>query len=288
MSTQNKYDLVLLGNIIIDEIYLVQKWPTQGTSNNFQSQKFSIGGIGNILEALKLDNLNIFVECCVGNDEHGNVIKKYLIDQQIKFKLHTSDKPTSKALILSSLELNERTSFVNWGCGNEIFSLENKPTKWTHISYLDIISPPDFKQIKRCSDIISADLCLSNPPCEIINLIKLQLQYIDYLFISESEIAAFIINYIDKNELLNFVNNYQLKCLIFHTRKKTIIIKNKQCVEIAASDQIINNSNVLGAGDAYCANFILYNLKYGNDLEKAAEHAHKQATKFVLVKNEKI
>lgn len=283
MSIPNKYDLILLGNIVIDEIYCITQWPIEGTSNIFQSHKTSVGGIGNIIEAIKDSHLKIMVECVIGNDDNGKIIKKYLKRKNIKSNLHISDKETSKGLILSNLELKERTSFVNWGCGTEIF-IPYKKSKWSHVSYLDIIPSLDLKTIKTNSDIISADLCLSNPNIKTIDLLYNQLKYLDYLFISESEFKPFL----NKKTISYIINEFKLKNLIYHTRNKTIII-NKDKSKETLEQPTFSNINVLGAGDAYCANFIKFKLnnKSKNDLD-AATYAHQQATKFVLSKSEEI
>lgn len=284
MLTQNKYDLILLGNAIIDEVYCITQWPSQGTSNIFQSHKISVGGIGNIIESFKNSDLKIMVECVIGNDNNGKIIKKYFKRKNIKTNLHISNKATSKALILSNLELKERTSFVNWGCGIETF-LSNKKSKWTHISYLDVIPSLDLKIIKTNSDIISADLCLSNPDIKTIYLLYNQLQYLDYLFISESELTSFL----NKKTISYIINEFKLKNLIYHTKNKTFIINKIESKETLEQPILTNDINVLGAGDAYCANFIKFKLnnKSKSDLN-AAIYAHQQATKFVLSRSEKI
>lgn len=276
MSTQNKYDLKILGNIIVDDIYCIPGFNKEGTSNIFNSHKISVGGIGNIITALDNKDLKIIVECNIGNDPDGLLVKKFLQTKNVITKLHLSKKQTSRALILSNLKLKERTSFVDWGCGfDQIVSSEK--VKWTHISYLDIISSLNMKNIKNNSEIISADLCLSNPSKKTIKSILNKLKYIDYLFVSESEIYSLI------DDPKNLIKKYHLKCLIFHTRNETIIIKENYYNKIINTQKIIENTNVLGAGDVYCSGFILSKLNKKTDV-KSIIYAHRQATKLVLSK----
>src|ERR1700676_2067343 len=102
MSIQFKYDLVLIGNIIVDNIYYISQWPDQGSSNQFLFHKMSIGGIGNIIDALSKESINIFAESIIGKNNNGKIIIKYLQKNNIKNKLYKSSLPTSNAIILSS------------------------------------------------------------------------------------------------------------------------------------------------------------------------------------------
>lgn len=282
MSTLNKYDLTLLGNIIIDEIYCVPYWAEEGTSNIILEHDTSIGGIGNIIKELSKTNLHLFVETIIGNDEGAKLVRKFLYDNNITTSFHLSDKPTSRALIISSN--NERTSFVKWGCSNDFIASSNVKSNWSHISYLDVCTKIDLESIRLNSNIISADLCLSKPSTEIIRNVLQQLSYLDYLFVSESEISSLI----PDHNLQEFVKQHKLKCLVFHTKTKTILVKEESYQEVNSPHKIFNDVNVLGAGDVYCANFIYYLLKNVPDEMKAALWAHQQATTFISRKHEKI
>lgn len=272
MSIQNKYDLKLIGNLTIDEVFSISSWNNEGTSNEFNSFYKSIGAIGNMIKSLDQD-LSIFVEGPIGNDNDGKLIKQFLKNNQIKNKLHYSNNPTSKAIILSNLQSNERTSFVNWGCGKDYIKYSNTKSIWTHISYLDIISQIDLQKIKNNTEILSADLCLSDPNLERLKLTIEQIPYLDYLFISETEFKSFY-----------GLSEFPLKNIILHTRRDTQII-NKSSIQIISNNvPILEEVNVLGAGDAYCANFISYLIKNNLNYIKAAAYAHDQATNFITYK----
>lgn len=284
MLIPNKYDLMLLGNIIVDDVYCISSWPQEGTSNVLLSDKTSIGGIGNIINSIREDNLSIFVQSVCGNDKYYQMICNYLSELTINNHITISDKTTSHAIIICGLTSNERTSFVNWGCGSEVILNNEVKSKWAHISYLDICHKMNIQQIKNNADIVSADLCLSSPTLEVMNNVLYNLQYLDYLFISEAESNALF----SGMSILDFVSQYKLKCLIFHTRDKTCIVKNGLLQEVDNTAHIIDNINVLGAGDAYCGNFITYQLTHESNEIEAAKWAHKQATTFILRANEKV
>lgn len=283
MLTQNKYDLVLLGNVIVDNVYRVPDWPQEGTSNNFLSHRVSIGGIGNVIAALP-NNLNILVEANVGQDQFGEIIKSYL--KNIKSNIKHSKKQTSQAVIISNLQSKERTSFVNWGCAEDKLSISDFKTKWAHVCYLDK-TILDLDKVRKNSDFVSADLCLSNPSKKTLRYVLNQLKYIDYLFVSTAEKKALIDNIYVK-DISDIIKTYGLKCLVIHTERDSFII-GKDVMASTSSHAVVENLDVLGAGDAYCAGFILYYLsnKDENEIE-AAKQAHDHATKFLIRQNEKI
>lgn len=201
--------------------------------------------------------------------------------------MHLSNKQTSHALILSNLESNERTSFVNWGCGYDNIKPSNLQTRWKHISYIDILSMTDLDQCRKNSTIMSADVCLSNP--NNINSTISKLHYFDYLFISESEFFPLIGDINNIKEIMSLVNMTKLKCIVLHTRLNTHLIYKDNYKIINNNNKIITNTNVLGAGDVYCINFINYQLNNNINDEYAAIHAHKHTTNYIaLNKNEKI
>jgi sugar/nucleoside kinase (ribokinase family) len=271
-----KYDLRLIGNIIIDDVYKIDSWPKENTSNKFTTQKLSIGGIGNIIRALHEKDMDIIAEGNIGKDKPGHLIENFCLDHNIARELYWCDKPTSKALILSG---KDRTSFVNWGCGTDILNPSPTNAKWTHICYLDIIPTIDVSYIKKYSDIVSADLCLSNPSKENIELVLNQLQHLDYLIVSETEFEPLSYGLLD---ISNFIEKYNLKNLILHTKYKTIIANNNSLDQVMNNHAIVENIDVLGAGDVYCANFIYSQLFNGLNLSDTVKSAHIAATNHIL------
>lgn len=276
--------LNLIGNLILDDVYTVDYWPDENTSNEFNKNYKNIGGIGNILKALDPYDIEIGITAKLGGDENGTYYDKdgHYISSKLRanyFDLQLSNAPTSKAIILSSP--NERTSFVNWGCGKEVPEInQNNNVHWTHISYLDIIPDINLENIK--SDVISVDLCLSNPGWPTINKICKQLQYIDFLIISNTEYNCFFDEYKLKNGI---ISNVLIKHSKYETLVSNINVPGKYN-SIPNENKIINKANVLGAGDVYCGNFIA-NMMYYKDvhnyenIKNAVKLAHYYASEYV-------
>lgn len=276
MSTHES-DLSLIGNVVVDDVYEIAGWPSEGTSNRFGSHRQSIGGIGNMVEALRGSVISVSVGAAVGDDQNGSIARRYLEDCGAKAFLKVSRLPTSHALILSSISNKERTSFVSWGCGR--LPIDSFPSsKWTHIAYLDMVCESDLDGIE--SETISADLCLSNPSQETISAVLARMGSLDFLFMSPSEAKA----YAKPGETLEATltrlrRDQGIKRIICHERTRTLIVDEE--VGIVAGTHEIFETDVLGAGDAYCANFILYQLCRGNNPAGAAAFAHEEASRFL-------
>lgn len=264
MSIQSEYDLALFGNLTVDEVFSVKGWPVSGTSNSFESNKKTVGGIGNIIEALD-GRLKIHVEGVVGADSDGEFIRNWLgLVKNVDHNLIESDKPTTKAIIFSDTEENERTSFVKWGCGKDSFTPKAVEAKWGHVSYLDLVPGIDLKEIRKTCQTLSADFCLSSP-----NKLP-DLSIFDVLFMSETEANAY------KSQLKDF--NETIVC---HTRSGTWVTACRVPSFLKSNHINVKGIDVLGAGDAYCAGFILNRLN-GLQLAGATFAAHEEATGFLL------
>lgn len=267
MSIQNEFDLALVGNITVDDVYAIHGWPDAGTSNVYSSNRKSVGGLGNIIEALA-GRLRIHVEAKVGDDEDGRYIAEYLTSRGVQFVLHLSEKPTTKAVIFSDVKNSERTSFVEWGCGRDGFKPKAVEAKWGHLSYADVLAEIDMSSLRGSCKTLSADVCLSIPTLT-------PLKYIDLLFVSKSENVPLL----------------ETQTVILHSRRCSQIREfGKEEVVVTGLHKIIEEIDVLGAGDAYCAGFIHSMLKESS-LAGAALLAHDEATNFIVRrrdKNEKI
>lgn len=264
MST--KYDLRLIGNLIVDKIYCVNNFDKQGTSNELVSQYESVGGIGNMVGVVK-DKLKIFVEGVIGSDENGKKVELYLKYTDSFLDIYKGE--TSCAVIISNLKNSERTSFVSWGNGKSEFEPTKHHAKWTHVCYLDTTNI-DLAELRETSEILSADLCLSNPDEETMSRVISQCKYLDYLFVSEKEF----------NPYLNG-SKFSVQNLVLHEKDRTYVFDKKDSYQVFNDSEILKNVNVLGCGDVYCANFILYQLTNELDNKAAAKFAHDQTYKFL-------
>lgn len=282
MSIPNEYDLLLLGNLIIDEVYSISDWDgEEGTSNLFKSHRTSIGGIGNLIRALSGSQLEILVEASIGHS-HREMVENAL--SKVNKILHHAKK-SSEALILANIQSSERTSFVNWSAP-QIHLSEDIKAKWAHISYLDTSLPFDFEDLRKRVEIISADLCLSNPTRNQRDFILSELHNLDVLFVSKSELRPLLMNSdFTIGNFIRFINHHRLKNLVYHSKYQTILVRGNGC-HFIHNDDIIDNVNVLGAGDVFSANFIWHQLINPElSMNKSIEFAHGQTLNYLIENN---
>lgn len=175
-----------------------------------------------------------------------------------------------KALILVDKEAKTRVSKPNMNLieNNEINTLSK--TKWSHIVYINQLPNLEFiKDVRNTSDIISADISVGGKiPNEY-------LKYIDYLFISDEDIDRPL------KDLVKLVNGW----VILHYPNGSTTTNGKQTIK--CETDIIENLNVLGAGDTFASCFILEMIK-GNKIEQSLNMAHSLTYKILKEKNEKV
>lgn len=260
----SNHDLSLIGNIVVDDVYGVQGWPKEGTSNRLLWHRRSIGGLGNIIEALP--DLRIFVDATVGYDPEGEAVAEYLKDRGVEARLRKSDDKTSRAVILSDLGANERTSFVDWGCGAAPLRVSPK-ADWAHISYLDVSRAAIVGPKKP---IVSADLCLSEPNRHLREC----LGNVDFLFVSKAEASAYAPGK-SSSQAAKELCALGARTVVLHERHQTILMSDHGETVVPNQSEELKEVDVLGAGDIYCASFIRCMIK-GSNPETAAGQAHER------------
>ena len=140
------------------------------------------------------------------------------------------------------------------------------PSKWNHIMYLNQMKNCDFIN-QLDGSIISADLT-SGP------MLNLQfLKNLDYLFISDEDI------FMSLDELALLVKGW----VILHSPHGSICHNGTESFE--TKTKIIENLNVLGAGDFFAASFISEMLRNNSEMKESVDFAHKNTTKILLRRN---
>ena len=187
------------------------------------------------------------------------------IELNTNFKVKLNPLSFGEAVIVINRNTSERI-----GRGN--LNITTKPpsivdARWHHIMYLNQL--PDLSFIKNInSGIISADVTAGNMDKIIPYLYK-----IDYLFISDEDL------FMDVHELSKKVNGW----VILHYPDGSITTNGKS--NIRKTTPIIENLDVLGAGDIFAACFIASRLKSKgtlNSLEASIKYAHENTTKMLL------
>lgn len=152
----------------------------------------------------------------------------------------------------------------------ERFDPQIKESKISHIMYINELSDVDF--ISRLDGIISADTCkgamIMNP-----NL----LNFIDYLFVADED-----------GQDIEFLRKHIKGHIILHSKDSSRIIrKTTDDRYVVDKSLIVENANVLGAGDMFAASF-LYAIHKKWSLSGAVEYAHIKTAELIRKYNEEI
>lgn len=148
----NPKGIAVAGNIIVDILNVIEKYPEKGMLTNISATSYAVGGCvpNTIIDLAKIDSeLLLTAYGRVGNDEYGRYatkqLKKYGVDTS-KI-IVSSDGLTSTDLVMTEMTSRERTFFYSSGANSsfsesdiDISSLE---CEIFHIGYLMLLDALD-------------------------------------------------------------------------------------------------------------------------------------------------
>jgi sugar/nucleoside kinase (ribokinase family) len=191
-----------------------------------------------------------------------------IIKMNNKINVELSPCSFGEALIIVDKNSNSRI-------GRAVFDLRKNEIKivdseWSHIAYANQIENVDFIS-KLNSKYISVDLSKESPE-KVLKIIN----YVDFLFMSEEDL------FMDFDEIRKLCKGY----VICHTPNGSLYgDKNiKKRYEIP-KNLLLNNVNVLGAGDMFAGCFIS-NFLNGLDIDNCIIDSHKQTSYLIKYNNQ--
>jgi len=273
-----KKNINLVGNLIYDEIYLIDKHQLISSYEN-------LGGIGNMISILEPNKITAFI----GNDKYGKKVSRKLeqkIQERVDFSLISQlDIPvdnfqtlwtieTEHALVMHDKDGNKK-SYVNWQ-NYPIFSIFKNDFDWTHISYLDKVNV----HIVDGKGILSADLCSTNLRESELKKLYTKLKLVDFLIISEKEKDLFSITDYGKYTpgLQNLSQLFPNLKIIVHSKDGSIFL-NKE-IYVSNKNIIETPKRIVGAGDIFAATFIK-NYSEDSDIKELLKLCHETCNTFI-------
>ena len=300
------HGIAIAGNIIVDSINIIEKYPEKTMLTNVYSQSNAVGGCvcNTIIDIAKIDP-DVFLTAIgkVGNDDNGRFVtsqmKKYGIDVS---KIRISDtQPTSNTMVMSEKDSGERTFFYASGANSEFgiadINIDALDCKIFHAGYIMLLEMLDAEDeeygtkmarllcevgkrgIKTSIDVVSSQ------SDKFADKIIPALKYCDYAIMNEIE-SCNVTGLSPRNDdgSLNIDNikatmetlvGYGIReKLIVHCSEAGFMLDSKGNFTVSGSlclpDGYIKGS--VGAGDAYAAG-CLYGLYQGYDGEKLLEFA---------------
>lgn len=300
------HGIAIAGNILVDSINIIEKYPEKTMLTNVLSQSNAVGGCvcNTIIDIAKIDP-DVFLTAIgkVGNDDYGHFVtgqmQKYGIDTS---KVVVSDNcPTSHTMVMSEVDTGERTFFYAGGANAEFgiddIDLDALDCKIFHAGYIMLLDMLDAKDeeygtkmarllsevqkrgIKTSVDVVSAE---SNKFAE--NIIP-TLKYCDYAIMNEIESCSVTglsprnadgsLNIENIKSTMETLVGYGVReKLIVHCSEAGFMLDSKGNFTVSGSLCLPKGyiKGSVGAGDAYAAG-CLYGLYQGYDGEKLLEFA---------------
>lgn len=278
--------IIVGGNWIIDQVKVIDKYPSQEALANIREEYTSNGGSAyNILKDLTKLEVSFPLEGIglVGNDFQGHSIledcEKNSIDaSRIRQVANVS---TSYTDVMSVRSTGKRTFFHQRGANALLdqpdFKLESSNSRIFHLGYILLLDKLDevdetgttgaahvLKKASELGFITSADL-VSEDSDRFSQIVPPALPYIDYLFVNEFEAQMLTGIATSENEQVSWDACYQAAVEILEMGVREWVIvhfphgivavnKNREPIFQAGinlpSDKIVG---AVGAGDAFAA-----------------------------------
>lgn len=278
--------IIVGGNWIIDQVKVIDKYPSQEALANIREEYTSNGGSAyNILKDLTKLEVTFPLEGIglVGNDFQGQSIlddcEKHSIDSSRIRKV--DNVSTSYTDVMSVRSTGKRTFFHQRGANALLdqpdFDLQSSESKIFHLGYILLLDKLDevdatgmtgaahvLKKASELGFITSADL-VSEDSDRFSQIVPPALPYIDYLFVNEFEAQMLTGIATSESEQVSWDACYQAALAILDMGVREWVIvhfphgivainKNREPVFQAGidlpADKIVG---AVGAGDAFAA-----------------------------------
>ncbi|MBE7051073.1 MAG: carbohydrate kinase family protein [Ruminococcaceae bacterium] len=298
--------IVLAGNILTDNVKIIDQYPKETMLSNITSSSRAVGGCvpNTAIDIAKIDD-TIRISACgmVGDDDNG----QYVVDQMKKYGINTdavkvtTDAPTSYSDVMSVESTGIRTFFHDRGA-NKIFSsahidVDSLDCRIFHIGYILLLDQfdkedPEYgtamarllaevqkKGIKTSIDVVS------DTSEKFRQKVVPALKYCDYAIMNETEgggvsgleprNADGSINIDNIRKTLEMFMEYGVKDVaVIHCPEGGFALDSKGNFAAVPSLKLPSGyiKGSVGAGDAFCAACI-YCLYKGIDIETMLELA---------------
>ena len=301
-------NIAIAGNIIVDNIKMINTYPSKQSLAVIEEFSSSLGGqVNNLsIDLARLDsNLEIFAKGVIGEDANGEQILKILGEyKNINTSQIVRKGITSFCDVMTDSTTKQRTFFTYAGADssldvkdfdfNELKALNVSHLHVGYILLLEMLDSYDEEYGTRLARVLHEaqknNITTSVDVVSLANgnykkLVPPSLKYSDYCIINETEAQQVTgIALRDENDKLIVQNTTKVLMTLKEMGvKKWVVIHSPE-----ASFGVDENDNVLfknslqlpkgyikgsvGAGDAFCAGALYIALK-GGDLDQALDSA---------------
>ena len=287
-----KNSIVFCGNIIVDQIKMISRWPDKGMLVPISSVKRAVGGsVCNTAIDLKTLDPNVRVQAIgeVGTDENGSYAVKFMTAKGVdcSFVARTDARPTSFTDVMTVEGSGERTFFNLHGADSalvpddvDVSALDCGIFHFGYLLLLDGMDAPDDEYGTKAARLLarvqaagirtSVDI-VSEQSDRFARIVRPALKYCDYCVINEIE-----------GSMATGVKSDDLKGICeglfgLGVRERVVVHCPDVGVTMGRDGEFVRVGSLklpdgwirgtVGAGDAFCAG-TLYSLLKGFDPEK--------------------
>ena len=284
--------IVFCGNIIVDQIKMIPRWPDKGMLVPISSVRRAVGGsVCNTAIDLKTLDPSVAVKAVgeVGADENGDSAVKFLESRGIDCSevMKTSERPTSFTDVMTVESTGERTFFNMHGADSllvpedvDVGRLNCDIFHFGYLLLLDGMDAPDAEFGTKAARLLakvqaagirtSVDI-VSEQSERFARIVRPALKYCDYCIINEIEGSLATGRRADdlKGVCEGLFGLGVRERVVVHCPEVGVTMDTKgdfvRIGSLELPDGWIRGS--VGAGDAFCAG-ALYSLLKGFDPEK--------------------
>ena len=318
LLSDKKSGIVIAGNVILDVVKNIDKYPEQGMLSYISSSKRAIGGCApnTGTDLVVIDNtLPVSLIGKIGNDEYGRFVLDKLRSKGVDVSgILVSDKCETSFCDVMSLPTGERTFFNAKGANAEFspedIDLSSLHCKIFHIGYILLLDKFDaedpeygtvmarfLNDVKALGIKTSVDVVSSSNLSEYKAKILPVLPYTDYLIINESEICnvwgynprradgSLDVDVLKKAMEQTMAAGVSEKVII-HSKEASFCLDKSKKFTLLGSLKIPSEliAGSVGAGDAFCAGS-LYGIYNGYSDEEILEFASAAAACSLFSEN---
>ncbi len=278
------------GNLLVDHVIEVERFPEAGTLVTMQPVSTCIGGAPlNVLISLAKMQVPfpLGITGILGQDEDASYILKTLHTHQIQtcHVAQTSGR-TAHTYVMSAKDTRQRTFFHHLGVNTQLdlehFREIQTPHKIFHLGYLLLLAgldqPDDefgsisarlFHDMQQKGYLTSLDLVSVEEPEKFAQYVKPCLPYVNYLIINEWE--AQMLSGVTVRNATGHIDSHQMwsaakaliqlgvkDCVVLHCPEGAWAVTQTHSTYYAASYYLSSQEikGTVGAGDAFCAGML--------------------------------
>ena len=268
--------IVVIGSVAIDNTIFTKTLPGAGTTTIADSYFQNIGGKGanQACAALFLGSDVTFIGA-VGNDNNGEMVKKFLKENKLDARLITSKQPTGVAFIMLEEQTAENRILIIQGANNDVQINDIKKNE-------DLFKRGDILLTQFESPIHTIEYVIKHAkekemlvivnPAPIKKVDEKYYKYIDYLVPNEHELEALS----GESDVIKGAKNLLAKgvknVIVTLGSKGSVLVNENEIIEVASHK--VHAIDTTAAGDSYLG-ALVNKLAEGKNIKAAMKFASK-------------